>query len=65
MMYGASPINEALLKRAMAGLPGTEFHQLYGMTELAPLATHPAWGTIAPSHRFALAGDCAADDGPA
>jgi long-chain acyl-CoA synthetase len=43
MMYGASPINEALLKRAMAGLPGTEFHQLYGMTELAPLATHLPW----------------------
>ncbi|MEH2478250.1 long-chain acyl-CoA synthetase [Nitrobacteraceae bacterium AZCC 2146] len=43
MMYGASPINEALLKRAMAGLPGTEFHQLYGMTELSPLATHLPW----------------------
>jgi long-chain acyl-CoA synthetase len=43
MMYGASPINEALLKRAMAGMPGTEFHQLYGMTELAPLATHLPW----------------------
>ncbi|MDB5621195.1 long-chain-fatty-acid--CoA ligase [Tardiphaga sp.] len=43
MMYGASPINEALLKRAMAGMPGAEFHQLYGMTELSPLATHLPW----------------------
>lgn len=43
LMYGASPINEALLKRAMAGLPGAEFHQLYGMTELSPLATHLPW----------------------
>ncbi|WP_457492221.1 long-chain-fatty-acid--CoA ligase [Tardiphaga sp. P5_C7] len=43
MMYGASPINDALLKRAMAGMPGTEFHQLYGMTELSPLATHLPW----------------------
>jgi long-chain acyl-CoA synthetase len=43
IMYGASPINEALLNRAMAGLPGTAFHQLYGMTELSPLATHLPW----------------------
>jgi long-chain acyl-CoA synthetase len=43
IMYGASPINEALLNRAMAGLPSTEFHQLYGMTELSPLATHLPW----------------------
>jgi long-chain acyl-CoA synthetase len=43
IMYGASPINEALLTRAMAGLPGAEFHQLYGMTELSPLATHLPW----------------------
>src|ERR1700709_1150922 len=43
ILYGASPINEALLNRAMAGLPGTAFHQLYGMTELSPLATHLPW----------------------
>jgi long-chain acyl-CoA synthetase len=43
IMYGASPINEALLNRAMTSLPGTEFHQLYGMTELSPLATHLPW----------------------
>jgi len=43
IMYGASPINEALLNRAMAGLPGVAFHQMYGMTELSPLATHLPW----------------------
>src|ERR1700674_3599238 len=43
IMYGASPISEALLNRAMWGLPGTAFHQLYGMTELSPLATHLPW----------------------
>ncbi len=42
-MYGASPISEALLNRAMAGMPGTAFHQLYGMTELSPVATHLTW----------------------
>ncbi|HVV43163.1 MAG TPA: long-chain fatty acid--CoA ligase [Nitrobacter sp.] len=43
IMYGASPISEALLNRAMAGLPGTAFNQLYGMTELSPVATHLTW----------------------
>jgi long-chain acyl-CoA synthetase len=43
IMYGASPINEALLKRAIAGLPGVAFNQLYGMTELSPMATHLPW----------------------
>jgi long-chain acyl-CoA synthetase len=43
IMYGASPISEALLNRAMWGLPGTAFHQLYGMTELSPMATHLPW----------------------
>ncbi|WP_421955962.1 long-chain-fatty-acid--CoA ligase [Polaromonas sp.] len=42
--YGASPISEALIERAMAALPGVGFVQAYGMTELAPLATvNPAW----------------------
>jgi long-chain acyl-CoA synthetase len=38
-MYGASPISEAVLDRAMARLPGVKFVQGYGMTELSPLAT--------------------------
>ncbi|MEJ8812447.1 long-chain-fatty-acid--CoA ligase [Variovorax ureilyticus] len=42
--YGASPISEAVLERAMAALPGVDFVQAYGMTELSPLATiNPAW----------------------
>ena len=39
IVYGASPISEALLDRAMAALPGVDFAQAYGMTELSPLAT--------------------------
>ena len=39
LMYGASPISEALLDRAMARLPGVHFVQAYGMTELSPVAT--------------------------
>ncbi len=39
IIYGASPISEALLDRAMARLPGVRFMQAYGMTELSPIAT--------------------------
>ena len=39
IVYGASPISEALLDRAMANLPGVRFVQAYGMTELSPAAT--------------------------
>jgi len=39
IVYGASPISEAVVDRAMAALPGIGFVQAYGMTELAPLAT--------------------------
>jgi acyl-CoA synthetase (AMP-forming)/AMP-acid ligase II len=34
VVYGASPITEALLRRAMDALPGTDLIQVYGMTEL-------------------------------
>ena len=37
--YGASPMSEALLDRAVAALPRTQFVQAYGMTELSPVAT--------------------------
>jgi long-chain acyl-CoA synthetase len=44
IIYGASPIAEAVLERAMVALPGVGFVQAYGMTELSPLATvNPAW----------------------
>jgi acyl-CoA synthetase (AMP-forming)/AMP-acid ligase II len=39
VIYGASTISEAVLDRAMARLPGVEFCQVYGMTELSPVAT--------------------------
>jgi long-chain acyl-CoA synthetase len=37
--FGASPMSEALLDRAVAALPGIQFVQAYGMTELSPVAT--------------------------
>lgn len=43
LMYGASPISSTLLGRAIMALPHVAFHQLYGMTELAPMATHLPW----------------------
>jgi acyl-CoA synthetase (AMP-forming)/AMP-acid ligase II len=39
IIYGASPISEALLERVMAVLPKVSFVQGYGMTELSPIAT--------------------------
>ncbi|MFI6868959.1 long-chain fatty acid--CoA ligase [Nocardia sp. NPDC050406] len=39
IMYGASPIAQAVLERAMKIFPNTGFVQAYGMTELAPIAT--------------------------
>ena len=39
IVYGASPIDEALLERAMAALPDVGFVQANGMTELLPIAT--------------------------
>ena len=38
--YGASPMPEALLRKAMEKFPGVQFAQSYGMTELSPLATY-------------------------
>ena len=39
VMYGASPMSDALLGRTMKALPNARFLQVYGMTELAPVAT--------------------------
>lgn len=39
VLYGASPISEAVLDRAMKALPSAAFCQAYGMTELSPVAT--------------------------
>jgi acyl-CoA synthetase (AMP-forming)/AMP-acid ligase II len=39
VLYGASPIPQAVLERAMKALPSASFTQAYGMTELSPVAT--------------------------
>ncbi|MGY1669415.1 acyl-CoA synthetase [Geodermatophilus sp. SYSU D00710] len=39
VLYGASPMSDALLGRAMKAFPNASFIQAYGMTELAPVAT--------------------------
>ena len=39
LIYGASPISEALLERARKVFPAVGFTQAYGMTELSPVAT--------------------------
>ncbi len=44
VLYGAAPIDDALLARARQALPAAGFCQLYGMTELSPVVTAlPAW----------------------
>ena len=37
-IYGASPMPEVVLRRAMAAFPAARFVQAYGMTEVAPVA---------------------------
>ncbi|WP_037368196.1 long-chain-fatty-acid--CoA ligase [Amycolatopsis orientalis] len=39
LIYGASPISEPVLEKAMALFPNAGFVQAYGMTELSPVAT--------------------------
>lgn len=39
LRYGAAPIDEPLLERAMLSFPNADFVQGYGMTELGPVAT--------------------------
>lgn len=39
VMYGASPISEALLDRVMAAIPSASLLQVYGMTETAAVMT--------------------------
>lgn len=38
VLYGAAPIDSTLLQRALGKLPASQFVQLYGMTEIAPVA---------------------------
>ncbi len=59
VFYGASPMQEGLLLKALEKLPGVDFYQAYGQTELAPLATvlrpeyHVFDGPLAGKHRSA------------
>ena len=39
VLYGASPIAQPVLERAMKAFPSAAFTQAYGMTELSPVAT--------------------------
>jgi acyl-CoA synthetase (AMP-forming)/AMP-acid ligase II len=39
VLYGAAPIDAALLELALRALPGVGFVQFYGMTELSPVVT--------------------------
>lgn len=39
LFYGASPMPEALMRRALSALPDCRFFGAYGMTELSPIAT--------------------------
>ncbi|MFP6772295.1 MAG: long-chain-fatty-acid--CoA ligase [Alphaproteobacteria bacterium] len=39
IIYGASPMPEAVVRRAMEVMPHTRFHHAYGQTESAPILT--------------------------
>lgn len=39
IVYGAAPIDDVLLDRAVGALPAVGFIQAYGMTEISPIAT--------------------------
>jgi long-chain acyl-CoA synthetase len=39
LTYGASPMPEAVIRKAMALMPHVKFHQAYGQTEAAPVLT--------------------------
>jgi acyl-CoA synthetase (AMP-forming)/AMP-acid ligase II len=53
LCYGGSPISEAVLGRALRALPSVRFFQVYGMTELSPIATilRPEWHAPGPDSK--------------
>jgi len=59
ILYGTSPISEALLKRTVQRLPGTSFFQAYGQTEMSPIVSilrpefHTAEGRLLGKQRSA------------
>lgn len=38
IIYGAAPIDSSLLRRAISAFPNSQFMQVYGMTEVGPVA---------------------------
>ncbi len=48
VLYGASPMPEALIVKALEVLPAVDFHQAYGQTESGPILTilRPEYHTI-------------------
>ena len=47
IIYGAAPMDESLLDRAMAALPEVDFIQCYGMSECGTISALPAhWHTM-------------------
>lgn len=48
-IYGAAPMPEALIMRAMEKLPSWNFYQIYGMTESGGYATMLRWSDHMPS----------------
>lgn len=59
ILYGAAPIDDTLLMQALKALPGVDFCQVYGMTELSPvISALPAWchALDQPAHRRRSAG---------
>jgi len=59
VLYGASPIPQAVLERAMKTFPSASFTQAYGMTELAPVATILSPADHEQSHLLRSAGRAA------
>src|SRR5882757_4794323 len=59
VIYGASPISDSVLDRAMQRLPNVRFMQAYGQTEMSPAVTflrpehHDAEGRRLGKHRSA------------
>ena len=55
VLYGASPMPEAVIRKALEALPSTRFYQAYGQTEAAPILTMlaPEYHTVDPTSPFA------------
>ncbi|GAA2617041.1 long-chain-fatty-acid--CoA ligase [Actinomadura fulvescens] len=56
LLYGASPISEDVLRGAMKMLPGTEFMQVYGLTETTGAITSLPPADHVPGDRLRSAG---------